>query len=243
MSDTPLTDATLSMAAAARYLGVNKQTVRRAIKRGELYAAESNEPGGGYLISPSDLDRWLKQNGARLERHRPQQLPLESTVNQTVTRPTPGTDTHSVDPSVSPSVNRLVAEMAAEEHRLAARLDAVTDNLRETEAANAELRQQNAVFEERDRSARAVMLEARDLMQIQGQRIDDLKTDKARLDTDKARLDTDKAAMATLLGQAHDRLLAVDAERRQLLDRLLAVVDLNLPPQPTTDATRRRDRH
>ena len=126
--------------------------------------------------------------------------------------------------------------MAADEHWLAERLEKLTDNLRQVEAENASLRQHNAILEERDKAARAVMLEVRELMDIQGQRIGDLKNDKGRLEADKAQ-------MVALLKQAHDRLLDVDAERKQLFDRLLAIIDVNIPDVPETSDTVRRDRH
>jgi len=107
---------------------------------------------------------------------------------------------------------------------------------REVEADNAALRQHNAILEERDKAYRAVMLEVRELMEIQAHRIDDLKTDKARLEADKAQ-------MVALLKQAHDRLVDVDAERKQLFDRLLAIIDVNIPDLPETSDTVRRDRH
>ena len=112
----------------------------------------------------------------------------------------------------------------------------VAQLVRELEADNATLRQQAAILEERDKAARAVMLEVRELMQVQAERIDDLKIDKGRLETDKAQ-------MVALLKQAHDRLVDVDAERKDLLARVLGIVDLNIPPESTTDVSRRRDRH
>ncbi len=73
-------------------------------------------------------------------------------------------------------------------------------------------------------------------MELQSQRIEDLKIGKGRLEADKAQ-------MVALLKQAHDRLVDVDAERKDLLARVLGIVDLNIPPEPTTDVSRRRDRH
>jgi hypothetical protein len=52
--------------------------------------------------------------------------------------------------------------------------------------------------------------------------------------------------MVALLKQAHDRLLDVDGERKQLFDRLLAIIDVNIPDIPETAERRstvRRDRH
>ena len=49
--------------------------------------------------------------------------------------------------------------------------------------------------------------------------------------------------MVALLKQAHDRLVDVDGERKQLFDRLLAIIDVNIPDVPETSDTVRRDRH
>lgn len=46
-SDAP---AGMSMAAAARYLEVSKDTIRRAVRRGELHAVRPNKQGDGYRI-------------------------------------------------------------------------------------------------------------------------------------------------------------------------------------------------
>ena len=73
-------------------------------------------------------------------------------------------------------------------------------------------------------------------MELQSQRIEDLKIDKGRLEAEKAQ-------MVALLKPAHDRLVDVDAERKDLLARVLGIVDLNISPEPTTDVSRRRDRH
>jgi len=203
---------TYSLREVERDYRVHRNTLRRAINEGRLRATRSND--GNWIILPEDLTAYMRDRepvaGGRPPRIVPEQPPTPQTPQ--------------------------VAELAAEEHRLADRLDKLAENLRQVEADNADLRQQTALLEERDKAARAVMLEVRELMEIQGQRIDDLKIDKGRLETDKAQ-------MVALLKQAHDRLLDVDAERKDLLARVLGIVDLNIPPEPTTDVSRRRDRH
>ncbi len=72
-------------------------------------------------------------------------------------------------------------------------------------------------------------------MELQSQRIEDLKIDKGRLEAEKAQ-------MVALLKPAHDRLVDVDDERKDLLARVLGIVDLNISPEPR-DVSRRRDRH
>jgi len=210
---------TYSLREIERDYRVHRNTLRRAIDEGRLRATRSND--GNWIILSEDLDAYLRDRepvaGGRPPSIAPEQPP----------------------PAPSP----LVTEFAADEHWLAERLEKLTDSLRQVEADNADLRQQTAIFEERDKAARAVMLEVRELMEIQAQRIDDLKIDKGRLETDKGRLETDKAQMMALLKQAHDRLVDVDAERKDLLARVLGIVDLNIPPEPTTDVSRRRDRH
>jgi len=72
---------------------------------------------------------------------------------------------------------------------------------------------------ERDKAARAVMLEVRELMEVQAHRIDDLKAERAQ--------------MVVLLKQAHDRQ---------------AIIDVNIPADPEIDhtvgrSTVRRGRH
>jgi len=203
---------TYSLREIERVYRVHRNTLRRAINEERLRATRSND--GNWIILPEDLDAYLRDRepvaGGRPPSIAPEQPP----------------------PAPSP----LVAEFAANEHRLADRLDQLTDSLRQVEADNADLRLQTAILEERDKAARAVMLEVRELMEIQSQRIDDLKTDKGRLETDKAQ-------MVALLKQAHDRLVDVDAERKQLFDRLLAIIDVNIPDLPETSDTVRRDRH
>jgi excisionase family DNA binding protein len=46
----------LSIEEAAKYLRVSKDTVRRAIKRGDLAASRLKHPRGHYRIKKSDLD-------------------------------------------------------------------------------------------------------------------------------------------------------------------------------------------
>jgi len=210
---------TFSLRQVEREHRVHRNTLRRAINEERLKATLSND--GGWIIRQDDLDAYIRDREPVAGGRPPQVAPEQPPVPQT----------------------RLVAELAADEHWLAERLEKLTDNLRQVEAENASLRQQAAILEERDKAARAVMLEVRELMEIQGQRIGDLKNDKGRLEADKGRLEADKGHMVALLKQAHDRLMDVDAERKDLLARVLGIVDLNIPPEPTTDVSRRRDRH
>ena len=50
----------MTTAQTAEYLGVSVKTVRRYIKQHGLPAYK---PGGSWLISRADLDRWMKENG------------------------------------------------------------------------------------------------------------------------------------------------------------------------------------
>jgi len=201
---------TYSLREIERDYRVHRNTLRRAINEGRLRATRSND--GNWIILPEDLSAYMRDRqpvaGGR---------PLHVTSEQ----------------PPAPQINPMVA---ADEHWLAERLEKLTDNLRQVEADNANLRQQATILEERDKAARAVMLEVRELMDIQGQRIGDLKNDKGRLEADKAQ-------MVALLKQAHDRLMDVDGERKQLFDRLLAIIDVNIPDVPETTDTVRRDRH
>lgn len=51
----PVQDTFLGLADAAQRKGVHYQTVRRAIRRGDLRAVKI---GGGVVIALDDLDRW-----------------------------------------------------------------------------------------------------------------------------------------------------------------------------------------
>jgi len=190
---------TYSLREVERVYRVHRNTLRSAISEGRLRATRSND--GNWIILPEDLTAYMRDRKPVAGGRPPQVTPEQP--------PTPQTT--------------LVAELAAEEHRLADRLDKVTENLRQVEAVN-------AILEERDKAYRAVMLEVRELMEIQAHRIDDLKTDKGRLEADKAQ-------MVALLKQAHDRLTDVDGERKQLFNRLLAIIDVNVPADPEIDHT------
>jgi len=197
---------TYSLREIERDYRVHRNTLRRAINEGRLRATRSND--GNWIILPEDLSAYMRDRqpvaGGRPPQITPEQPP-------------------------APQINPVVAELAADEHWLAERLEKLTDNLRQVEAENASLRQHNAILAERDKAAIAVMLEVRELMEIQSQRIGDLKNDKAQV--------------MALLKQAHDRLMDVDGERKQLFDRLLAIIDVNIPDVPETSDTVRRDRH
>jgi chromosome segregation ATPase len=200
---------TYSLRQIERKHGIDASTLREAIDQGQLRAKQSSD--GGWIVSKKNLFTYL--------------LGQETVAGERQSRVAPQ----------SP----LVAELAAKEHRLAEQLDKLTESLREAEVETARLRRRNAVLKQRGKAAKAVMLEVRDLMEIQGQRIDDLKSDKTRLEADKAQ-------MVALLKQAHDRLVDVDAERKQLFDRLLAIIDANIPDVPEAAERRpavRRDRH
>lgn len=86
-----------------------------------------------------------------------------------------------------------------------------------------------AMLEAEHKGARAVMMEVRELIEVQAQRIDDLKADRAH--------------MVALLRQAHERITAIDSERRSLFDRLLSIIDSNIPAAPKDAGTARRERH
>ena len=188
----------LSMAAAARYLKVSKDTVRRAIRRGELDAVRPNKQGDGWRIYPAALDRWLHEYGDRVEKHR-----LRSATP--ITRPEDDTATRSASPSATPNaIHRKTSTETEMERRL-------------------------AVLEERQARTRDILLQVDELLQEQQARIGDMRADKRH--------------MVALLKQAHDRLVDVDTERRQLLNRLLAIIDVNIPDAPETDDAVRRDRH
>jgi predicted site-specific integrase-resolvase len=182
-------EKTYSLRQIERKHGIDRRTLREAIDQGLLRATRSSD--GGWIVSKKDLITYLRGR--------------EHVAGERQS-------------GVAPQ-SPLVAELAAEEHRLAERLDKLTEGVRAADAKIARLRRRNAVLKQRDKAARAVMLEVRELMEIQGQRIDDLKSDKVRLEEDKAQ-------MVALLKQAHDRLLDVDGERKQLFDRLLAIIDV-----------------
>ena len=197
---TPLHDSVeaLSLAAAARYLKVGKDTVRRAIRRGELDAVRPNKQGDGWRIYAAALDRWLIEYGDRVEKHRrrsatPKKLPEDDTA------------TRSASPSATPSSIPLKT------------------------TTETEMERRVAVLEERQARTRDILLQVDELLQEQQARIDDIRADKGH--------------MLTLLKQAHDRLVEVDTERRQLLNRLLAIMDVNIPDAPETTDTVRRDKH
>ncbi len=197
---TPIHDSVdaLSMAAAARYLKVSKDTVRRAIRRGELDAVRPNKQGDGWRIYPVALDRWLHEYGDRVEKHR-----LRSATP--ITPPEDGTATGARIPTATPTATP--PKLARED----------------------ELERRLAVLEERQARTKDILLQVDELLHEQQARITELKADKAH--------------MVTLLKQAHDRLMDVDAERKQLFNRLLAIIDANIPDVPETTDTVRRDRH
>jgi len=201
---------TFSLREIERVYRVHRNTLRRAINEGRLRATRSND--GNWIILPDDLNTYLRDREPAPGGRPPQVAPEQPPVPQTP----------------------LVAELAAEEHRMADRLDKLAESLRQAEAENADLRQQTAILVERDKAARAVMLEVRELMEIQAHRIDDMKAERTQL--------------VALLKQAHDRLMDVDSERKQLFERLLNIIDINIPADPETDhtvgrSTVRRGRH
>ncbi len=197
---TPIHDSVdaLSMAAAARYLKDSKDTVRRAIRRGELDAVRPNKQGDGWRIYPAALDRWLHEYGDRVEKHR-----LRSATPTIL--PEDDTAARSASPSATPSA------------------------IRRKSSTETELERRVAVLEERQARTKDILLQVDELLQEQQSRIDDIRADKGH--------------MVTLLKQAHDRLIDVDTERKQLLNRLLVIMDVNIPDAPETTDTVRRDRH
>lgn len=50
----------LTVQQAADYLGISEKSIRRYIK---YYGLPAVKPGGRYLISRTDLERWIKENG------------------------------------------------------------------------------------------------------------------------------------------------------------------------------------
>ncbi len=197
---TPIQDSVdaLSLAAAARYLKVSKDTVRRAIRRGELDAVRPNKQGDGWRIYPVALDRWLHEYGDRVEKHR-----LRTATP--ITPPEDETATRSAPPSATPSA------------------------IHRKKSTKTEMERQVAVLEERQARTRDSLLQVDELLHEQQARIDDIRADKRH--------------MVALLKQAHDRLVEVDTERRQLLNRLLAIMDVNIPDAPETTDTVRRNKH
>ncbi|MCZ6453117.1 MAG: helix-turn-helix domain-containing protein [Alphaproteobacteria bacterium] len=182
------------MAAAARYLKDSKDTVRRAIRRGELDAVRPNKQGDSWRIYPAALDRWLHEYGDRVEKHR-----LRSATQED------GTITRSASPSATSSA---IHGKSSTETELERRLE---------------------VLEERQARTRDILLQVVELLQEQQSRIDDIRANKGH--------------MVTLLKQAHDRLVDVDTQRRQLLNRMLAIMDVNIPEASETTDMVRRDRH
>ena len=129
---------TYSLRQIERKHGIDCSALREAIDQGQLRATLSSERD--WTVSKKNLIAYLEDR-----------------------EPVAGERQSSVAPQ-----RPLVSELAAEEHRLAERLDKLTESLREAEAKIARLVQRNAVLEERGKAARAVMLEARELMEICG---------------------------------------------------------------------------
>lgn len=118
-------------------------------------------------------------------------------------------------------------------------INSLNKELSKARADIAELHQHVDILLEREKAMRAVMLEVRELMEIQDQRIEDLKAHQAQLEADKVQ-------MTMLLKKAYDRLVDVETERKQLFSRLLAIIDVNIPEEPVSAERQyavRRDRH
>ena len=106
---------------------------------------------------------------------------------------------------------------------------AAQEQVRQLERALQDAQGRIAVLEAENKGARAVMMEVRELMEVQAQRVDDLKEERTH--------------MIGLLRQAHDQITGIDRERRELLDRLLSIIDINIPAVPKDAGAARRERH
>ena len=118
-------------------------------------------------------------------------------------------------------------------------INSLNKELSKARADIAELHQHVDILLEREKAMRAVMLEVKELMEIQDQRIEDLKAHQAQLEADKVQ-------MTMLLKKAYDRLVDVETERKQLFSRLLAIIDVNIPEEPVSAERQyavRRERH
>lgn len=77
----------VSLTEAAERKGVHYQTVRRAIRRGDLPATKI---GGGVLVTVADLDQWQPKYDHAPRMHRRSQVQDASVANNLIFQVSPG---------------------------------------------------------------------------------------------------------------------------------------------------------